>query len=259
MKNEKKPCRRNMMLSSRMEDGSWWTFHMEPNRLDVSGNLKTSTDQMAHLTSTKWLMEKGFAQEKGVDYEETFSPTVKWATIHALFSMVAQNRWKIHQTDVKTTFLNGYLKGNVSMSQPKGFVVKGQEHKVCKLIKSLYVLKQAPQAWYENLTEHLLKLNFKHFNLDDATLFVKKVGKIVVYLVVYVDNLCIAWNNENYIASIKKELKKGFKMTNLGHLHYYLGIEVIKNPKYIFISQKKYIRELLNKFGMASTIMFLVQ
>jgi hypothetical protein len=96
-----------------------------------------------------------------------------------------------------------------------------------------------------------LKLNFKHFNLEDATLFVKKVGKIFVYLVVYVDDMLIIGNNESYIASIKKELNKGFEMTYLGHLHYYLGIEVIKNPKYIFISHKKYIGELLNKFGMA--------
>jgi hypothetical protein len=93
-------------------------------------------------------------------------------------------------------------------------------------------------------------LNFKHFNLDDATLLVKKVGKIVVYLVVYVDDLLITRNNETYIAFIKKELKKGFEMTNLGHRHYYLGIEVIQNPKYIFISQKRYTGELLNKFGM---------
>ena len=111
-------------------------------------------------------------------------------------------------------------------------------------IKSLYGLKQAPRAWYEKLTKHLLKLNFKHFNLDDMTLFVKKVGKIVVYLVVYVDALLITWNNENYIAS----KKKGFEMIDLGHLHYYLGIEVIQNPRYIFISQKKYIGELLNQF-----------
>jgi hypothetical protein len=69
-------------------------------------------------------------------------------------------------------------------------------------------------------------LNFKHFNLDDATLFVKKVEKTVVYLVVYVGDLLIIGNNESYIASIKKELKKGSEMTDLGHLHYYLGIEV---------------------------------
>jgi hypothetical protein len=79
-------------------------------------------------------------------------------------------------------------------------------------------------------------LNFKHFNLDDATSFVKKVGKTVVYLVVYVDDMLITRNNESYIASIKKELKKCFKMIDLGHIHYYLGIEVIQNPKYIFIS-----------------------
>ena len=66
----------------------------------------------------------------------------------------------------------------------------------------MYRIKKVPRAWYEKLTEHLLKLNFKHFDLDDATFFVKKVGKIVVYLVVYVDDLLMAGNNESYIASI---------------------------------------------------------
>jgi hypothetical protein len=93
--------------------------------------------------------------------------------------------------DVKNAFLNRHLKENVFMCQPKSFVLKRQEHKVCKLIKSLYGLKQAPRAWYEKLIEHLLKLNFKHFNLVDATLNVKKAGKTVVYLVVYVDDLLI--------------------------------------------------------------------
>eukprot|EP00253_Pinus_taeda_P013624 PITA_13624 len=71
----------------------------------------------------------------------------------------------------------------------KGFAMKGHEHKVCKPVKSLYGLKQAPRAWYEKLTEHLLKLNFNHFGLDDATLFVKKVGKTIVYLVVWHDRV----------------------------------------------------------------------
>eukprot|EP00253_Pinus_taeda_P023767 PITA_23767 len=161
------------------------------------------------------------------------------------------------------------------------FVVKGHKHKVCKLVKSLYGLKQTPQPWYGKLTGHLLKLNFKHYDLDDATLFVKKVGKTVVYLVVYVDDILMTGNNESYIASIKKELRKGFEMidigyvyyylgnnesyiasikkelrkgfeiNDIGYVHYYLGIEVTQHPKYIFLSQKKYIRDLLNKFGMA--------
>eukprot|EP00253_Pinus_taeda_P001523 PITA_01523 len=136
------------------------------------------------------------------------------------------------------------------MSLPEGFVVKGHEHKVCKLVKSLYGLKQAPRPWYEKLTEHLLKLNFNHFDLDDATLFVNKVGKTVVYLVVYVDDILMTGKNESYNASIKKELGKSFEMTNLGYVHYYLGIEVTQHPKSIFLSQKKYIGDLLNRFGM---------
>ena len=106
--------------------------------------------------------------------------------------------------DVKTTFLNGYLKEDVYMDHPKGFAIKGQEQKVCKLVKYLYGLKKAPQAWYEKLIEHLLKLNYKHFNLDDATLFVKKVGRSVVYLVVYV-MICLSQEIMTIIQYLSKD------------------------------------------------------
>jgi hypothetical protein len=90
------------------------------------------------------LVEKGFAHKEGINHEETFAPTTKLATMRTLFALATQNGWKVHQMDVKTTFLNGDLKTNVFMSQPEGFVVKGQEKKVRKLIKSLYGLKQVP-------------------------------------------------------------------------------------------------------------------
>eukprot|EP00253_Pinus_taeda_P015406 PITA_15406 len=163
------------------------------------------------------LVAKGFAQKEAVDYEENFAPTTKWAAIRTLFALAAQN---------------------------------GHEHKVCKLANSLYGIKQALRTWYEKLTEHLMKLNFKYFDLDDATLFVKKVGKIVVCLVIYVDDLLMTGNNESYIASIKKELGKSFEMTDLGYVHYYIGIEVTQHPKSIFLSRKKYIGDLLNRLGM---------
>ena len=71
-----------------------------------------------------------------------------------------------------------------------------------------------------------------------------------MYIVLYVDDLLMTGNNESYITSVKKELKKGFEMTNLGYVHYYLGIEVSQHPKFIFLSQKKYIANIWNKFGM---------
>ena len=114
--------------------------------------------------------------------------------------------------------------------------MKGWEHKVCKLVKSLYGLKQAPRAWYEKLNGHLLKLNFKHYDLDDAALFVNKVGKTIVYILVYVDDLLMTGNNESYIASIKKEFTKGFEMTYLGYVHYYLGIEVTQHSNFIILT-----------------------
>eukprot|EP00253_Pinus_taeda_P017144 PITA_17144 len=151
------------------------------------------------------LVAKGFAQKEGVYYEETFAPTTKWATIRTLFSLAAQNGWKVHQMDVKTAFWNGDLKENVFMSQLEGFAIKGHEH---------------------------------------------KVGKTIVYLLVYVDDLLMTGNNESYIASIKKELRKGFEMIDLFYVHYYLGIEVTQHLKSIFLSQNNYIGDLLNRFGM---------
>eukprot|EP00253_Pinus_taeda_P015320 PITA_15320 len=150
------------------------------------------------------LVAKGFAQKEGVDYEETFSPGEKWATIQRVFTLAAHNGWKVHQMDVKTSFLNGDLKENVFMSRPKGFAIKGHEHKVCKLVSPCMASN-------------------KH---------------------------CEPGNNESYIASIKKELGKSFEMTDLGYVHYYLGIEITQHPKSIFLSQKKYIGDLLNRFGM---------
>jgi hypothetical protein len=150
--------------------GYKWVFK---NKYGLYGSLEK------HKAS---LMEKRFAQKEGVDYEETFSATTKCATINTLFSMVVQNGWTIHQMDVKNSFLNGHLKENVFISQLEGFAMKGQEHKVWKLIKSLYGLQQAPWEWYEKLTKHILKLNFKHFNIDDATCLSRKLEKLFCIL-----------------------------------------------------------------------------
>ena len=107
------------------------------------------------------LVAKGFAQQEGIDYEETFSPTAKWNTIRLTLALAAQKGWKVHQMDVKSAFLNEDLQEEVYMTQPPGFEIGGQEHKVCKLIKALYGLKQAPRAWYAKMDDYLKKVGFQ--------------------------------------------------------------------------------------------------
>eukprot|EP00253_Pinus_taeda_P013022 PITA_13022 len=115
--------------------GCKWVYK---NKYKADGSLDKHKDR---------LVAKGFAHKEGVNYEETFAPIAKWATIRTLFAIAAQNSWKVHQMDVKTAFLNGDLKENVFMSQPEGFAMKGHEHKVCKLVKSLFMQKPCEGHW----------------------------------------------------------------------------------------------------------------
>jgi hypothetical protein len=98
------------------------------------------------------LVAKGFSQQPGIDYGETFSPVARLDTIRTILATATQNKWKVYQLDVKSSFLNGILQEEVYVDQPPGYEVKGQEDKKYKLKKSLYGLKQAPRAWYSGLT-----------------------------------------------------------------------------------------------------------
>eukprot|EP01018_Ginkgo_biloba_P024020 Gb_18985 [translate_table: standard] len=150
------------------------------------------------------LVAKSFAQIEGIDYEEIFAPTAKMITIRILLSVAAQFGWKIHQMDVKTTFLNGDLEEEVYMQQPPSFVESGKEDRVCKLIKALYGLKQAPRAWYKNIDEYFKNNGFKRSDFDPS-LYIKNQKAEIVIIIVYVDDLVI-------IVAYARELLKRFRM-----------------------------------------------
>lgn len=127
--------------------------------------------------------------------------------------------------DVKSAFLNGELQEEVYMTQPHGFKVVRKEHRVCNLLKALYGLKQAPRAWYIKIDQYLVDHGFQH-SPSDSNLYVKHFGDDILFLVVCVDDLIITGSSTHLIVAIKQDLCQAFDMTDLGLLHYCLGIEV---------------------------------
>jgi hypothetical protein len=194
------------------------------------------------------LVAKGFAQEYGVDYNETFAPVARLDTIRMVLAIAAQHNWKVYQMDVKSAFLNGYLEEEVYVQQPPGYEVRGQEDKVYRLKKALYGLKQAPRAWYSRIDSYMIKNEFIR-STSEPTLYTKvnEQGQILI-VCLYVDDLIYTGNLS--IDMFKSAMKKEFEMTDLGLMNYFLGIEVTQNDKGIFICQSKYARDVLKRFRM---------
>ena len=120
--------------------------------IDLKWVFKLKKDQHGEVTRHKArLVAKGYVQRYGVDYEEVFAPVTRLEIVRLLLALVAKHSWEVHHLDVKSAFLNGVILEEVYVSQPKGFVKEGMEHKVYKLYKALYGLCQAPRAWYSRL------------------------------------------------------------------------------------------------------------
>ncbi|KAG8489717.1 hypothetical protein CXB51_017702 [Gossypium anomalum] len=196
------------------------------------------------------LVVKGYCQQYGVDFEETFAPVARLDTIKLLFSLAAQKKWQIHQLDVKSAFLNGFLKEEIYIEQPDGFQVQGQEDKVYRLKKALYGLKQAPRAWYNRVDAYLFKLGFEK-SLSEPTLYVKKSKDGTLLIVsIYVDDLLVNGSKDVLVNEFKAQMQEVFDMTDLGIMTYFFGMEVNQTDRGIFISQHAFVLKILDKFSM---------
>ena len=194
------------------------------------------------------LVAKGYVQQAGVDFEEVFAPVARMESIRLLLAIAADENWEVHHMDVKTAFLNGELTEEVYVQQPIGFVVKGAEHKVLRLHRALYGLRQAPRAWYEKLDSTLHKLGFKQSEHEHA-IYCRGSASGRLIIGVYVDDLIITGTTAAEIERFK-EMKTQFKMTDLGLLTFYLGIEVQQGTAGIGLCQAHYARRILEAGGM---------
>lgn len=190
----------------------------------------------------------GIDKVEGVDYGETFAPVVKMTTVRSFFSIVSARNWEVHQMDVHNAFLHGDLEEEVYMKLPPGFA-KQNDGKVCRLRKSLYGLKQAPRCWFSKLAASLETYGFRQ-SLSDYSLFVFEKEEVEIRVLVYVDDLVITGNTLCAINNFKEYLCKCFYMKDLGVLKYFLGIEVARNSESIYLSQRKYILDILKETGL---------
>ncbi|GJU98245.1 putative RNA-directed DNA polymerase [Tanacetum coccineum] len=211
---------------------------------------KTDMDGKVHTYKAR-LVAKGYTQTHGIDYEKTFSPVAKIKSIRIMLAIVAFHDYEIWQMDVKTAFLNGKLTEDVFMTQPEGFENAKYPKRVCKLQKAIYGLKQASRSWNLCFHEKVTQFGFSRSE-DESCIYVKISGSIVVFLVLYVDDILHIGNDIPILQSVKDWLGKCFVMKDLGDAAYILGIKIYRDmsKRLIGLSQDTYLDKILKRFKM---------
>jgi hypothetical protein len=227
-----------------------WTACEKPTKKKVIGCkwvFKLKRDQHGRPTRYKArLTAKGYSQTHGIDYDETFAPTVRFTSIRIFFALCASFGWKMKQLDVKTAYLIPELKETIFMKTPEGF----HHHGAVRLNKSLYGLKQAGREWNHNLHNTLTKASLKRSAFDPCLYeHFDSSGKLLALVVVYVDDILIGGDAKT-VAHLSDQLTSTYKMTS-GPVEHFLGMKVRRTPQgTIEISQGAYTRRLLERFAM---------
>ncbi|WVZ72432.1 hypothetical protein U9M48_020896 [Paspalum notatum var. saurae] len=222
--------------------------HVRPITCKWVYKVKTRSDGSLERYKAR-LVARGFQQEHGRDYDESFAPVAHMTTVRALLAVASVREWSISQLDVKNAFLNGELREEIYMQPPPRYSVP--EGMICRLRRSLYGLKQAPRAWFQRFASVvtnspvffppllMILLSFVHTSSRGRTL-----------LLLYVDDMIITGDDPRFIAFVKARPSERFLMSDLGPLRYFLGIEVSSTHDGFYLSQKKYIQGLLDRVSM---------
>lgn len=232
-----------------LQNNTWTLVDYPPDRKVLRGRwvyrLKRGPHGEVLRHKARWVV-RGFEQVDGRDFYETFASVVKPMSYKALFALAAALDLEIEQMDVKTAFLYGTIAEEIYVEQPLG--MDDGTPRVCKLLKALYGLKQAPRVWYDTLTAFLSDLGFKPLSAD-LSVFVRDH----VFIAVYVDDLLIFGPLKKEIQEIKDRLSERFKMTDIGPVAYYLGMEITRDRpnRTIYLSQAGYIDKVIRNFDLS--------
>jgi hypothetical protein len=216
--------------------------HVRPITYKWVYKVKTRSDGSLERYKAR-LVTRGFQQEQGRDYDETFAPVAHMTTIRTLLAVTSIREWSISQLDVKSVFLNVELREYAYMRPPPGYSVP--EGMVCHLRRSLYGLKQALRAWFQRFASVVTAVGFSA-SAHDLALFVHVSPRGRTLLLLYVDDMIITGDDREYIAFVKAHLSDQFLMSDLGPLRYF----EISTPERFLLSQEKYIQDLLDRSSL---------
>nr|GEU30110.1 retrovirus-related Pol polyprotein from transposon TNT 1-94 [Tanacetum cinerariifolium] len=199
------------------------------NRSQV--DLQVRLDKYGDVLKNKArLVAKGYRQKKGIDFEESFAPVARIEVIRIFITNDASKNIIIYQMDVKTAFLNGELKEEFYVSQPEGFIDPDHPTHVYRLKKALYGLKQVPGAWYYTLLRFLLDNKFSK-GVVDPTLFTQKIGKHILLVQIYVDDIIFASTDLKACNTFSKEMSSKFQMLMMGQMSFFLDTPMVDRLK----------------------------
>ncbi|GJY63081.1 retrovirus-related pol polyprotein from transposon TNT 1-94 [Tanacetum coccineum] len=196
--------------------------------------------------------DKGFRQEKGIDFEESFAPVARIEAIRIFVANAANKNMMIFQMDVKKAFLNGKLKEEVYVSQPEGFVDQDNPSHVYTLKKAMYGLKQASRAWYDMLPSFLISQHFSKGAVD-LTLFIRKAGNDLLLVQNYVDDIIFASTNTAVCNEFVYSMTTKFKMSMMGQMSFFLGLQISQSSRGIFLNQSKYASGIIKKYDLLTS------
>jgi hypothetical protein len=236
-----------------IEENSTWELVDPPRGCRLIGLkwvFKVKRDEHGAIVKYKArLVARGFIEREGIDFE-VFAPVARMESIRLLLALAASNGSEVHHLDVKSAFLNGDLAEEVFVKQAPGFVIPGAEHKVLRLRKALYGLRQAPRAWNAKLDATLQALGFERCETEHA-IYVRRRGKFALIVGVYVDDLIVTGMRAADIAGFKQEMADRFRMSDLGALSYYFGIEVKQGSGEMRLRQQAFAEKLIERAAMA--------
>ncbi|GJY75251.1 putative ribonuclease H-like domain-containing protein, partial [Tanacetum coccineum] len=237
------------ITKSLTEQAMFSSVQQRTNHKDFQNCLNKKDERGIVIKNKARLVAQGYTQEEGIDYDKVFAPVARIEAIRLFLAYASFKDFMVYQMDVKSAFLYGKIEEEVYVCQPPGFKDPDFSDRVYKVEKALYRLYQAPKAWYETLLSYLLDNGFQRGKID-KTLFIKRDKSDILLVQVYVDDI-IFRSTRKMCTKFEKMMHKKFQMSSMGELTFFLGLQVKQKEDGIFISQDKYVNEILNKFGFS--------